>query len=144
MAIKEVKNIPCKMNNKKPSQAQMVRDDIKEAFDNHISKFEFEGDYNYKTLGSLVRHELGRYFKRNVYLPTAREVELALANEGYTDVTVPIRNFDYGEDAITVHTVTCEDRKHVYVEIDFDYIDKFEETLMLATRRDPDNRRREV
>lgn len=144
MAIKEVKNIPCKMNNKKPSQAQMVRNDIKEAFDNHISKFELEGDYNYKTLGSLARAELERYFKLNIYRPAERKVELALAEKGYTDITIPWRGYVDGENAFAVHSVTCPDRKHVYVEINFDYISKFEETLMLATMRDPKNRRREV
>lgn len=141
MSIKAVKNIPCKMNNKKPTQAQMVRDDIKEAFDSRISKFEFEGDYNYTTLGSLARTELARYFRCNIYRPTERKVELALAEKGYMGITVACRDCMNGEQAITVHSVTCSDRKHVYVEIDFDYIDKFEETLMLKTMQDPKNRR---
>ena len=144
MSIKEVKNIPCKTNNKKPTQAQMVREDIKEAFDGRISKFELEGDYNYNTLGSLARTELARYFRANIYRPAERKIELALIEKGYIGSTVAWRGCMDGEKAITVHSVTCSDRKHVYVEIDFDYIDKFEETLMLKTMRDPKNRRREV
>ena len=144
MAIKEVKNIPCKMTNRKPTQAQMVRDDIQEAFDKRISKFELDGDYNYKTLRGLVRCELEHYFTKQIYVPTVREVKNALSEEGHIDIQIPC-GFEHGEHrAFDVYGVTCEDRKHVYVQIYFNYIDNFKATLLRATKQVPSNRRREI
>ena len=143
MAIKEVKNIP-QARGKKSTQTQMVRDDIKEAFDRRISKFEFEGNYNYKTLASVARAQIHRYFVDNIYVPTVREVRNILSEEGYIDITIP-DGFSRGEhSAYEVYGVTGTDRKHVYVQIYFNYIDEFKDTLLRATKRIPSNRRREV
>lgn len=141
MAIKEVKNIP-QARGKKSTQTQMARNDIKEAFDRRISKFEFEGNYNYKTLSSVAREQIHRYFVDNIYVPTVREVKNILSEEGYTDIQIP-NGYSRGEhSAYEVYGVTGTDRKHVYVQIYFNYIDEFKDTLLRATKQA--NRRREV
>lgn len=143
MAIKEVKNIP-QARGKKSTQTQMARNDIKEAFDKRISMFELEGNYNYKTLSSVVRAQMHHYFINNIYVPTVREVKNILSEEGYTNIQIP-DGFTRGEhSAYEVYGVTGTDRKHVYVKIYFDYIDDFKNTLLCATKRIPSNRRREV
>ena len=47
MSIKVVDEVPGMAGRK--TYNEMIREDINEALEKHIEKFEFEGDYNYKT-----------------------------------------------------------------------------------------------
>lgn len=134
MAIKPVENMP--MPRSKPtSQAQMVRNDLHEAFENRIEQFEFEGNYNYKTLGSLVRQEVRRYFWNNIALPARREVKKELQSEFTGEkIDFPNRGLYEEQGYVIVKTVTMDDRPHVFVKIFFGAIDAYKDNLLIDTR----------
>lgn len=134
MAVKPIESMP--MPRSKPvTQAQMVRDDLKEAFEKRISQFELEGEYNYKTLGTLVRQEIRSYFWNNVFYPARCAVKEELKNE-FADmrIVVPDRGFYEDRGFAVVKTVTMEDRPHVFVKIYFDAIDNYKDKLLADTR----------
>lgn len=132
MAIKEVEFIPSPKSDK-PSYANMVRMDLEEAYSKRIANFEFEGDYNYKTLAHIVRIELSSFFRKKIKNPAVAEVKDRLLEEGYTDINLP---YTPNEENIyfKVKTVTIEGRKHVFVHIDFGGIDDYVNNLVRATK----------
>ena len=134
MAIKEVDYIPRSNGKKRMTFTQMVRDDINEAFDKHISKFEFVGEYNYKTLAPIVREQTRHFYTNKIYVPAERAVKLALLQEGYTEIKLPLTAYRDSERVFRVKSITGEDRIHVYVEIDFDYLQTYRETLLEETK----------
>ena len=134
MAIKEVKVIP-NAYKKTATVGQMVRKDLEEALDKRISKFEFDGDYNYKTLGYYVRREAEWIFNQAFWCPASTEVEEALAKElGRDDIHCERFTREYKQ-AFDINGVTQSDRMHVYVEIDFNFLDNYKSELMTRTRR---------
>ena len=134
MAVKPIENMP--MPRSKPtSQAQMVRDDLKEAFEKRISQFELEGEYNYKTLGTLVRQEIRNYFWSNISYPAVRAVKEELKDEfAGMRIVVPDRGFYEERGFVVVKTIKMEDRPHVFVKIYFDAIDNYKDKLLADTR----------
>jgi len=68
MAIKSVDEIPETLQQKRESYRAMIRRDINEALDNHITRFEFEGDYNFKYLGQYAREEADRVFGSRFFI----------------------------------------------------------------------------
>ena len=134
MAIKAVDSIP-RVRNTKMTFTQMALNDIKEAFDSRIEQFEFDGDYNYKTLAPIARQQASRYFSTQIYVPTVRKVKIALAEEGYTEIDVPSeREFRYGANIIHIFGVTCEDRVHVYGKIYLNTLDNFYDDILIRSR----------
>lgn len=67
--IKEVDNIPKLVRELKPSRASSVRDDVREALDNHISKFEFVGE-----IYTPNRGQYAGYLGRQAVLEATRPV----------------------------------------------------------------------
>lgn len=55
--IKAIDEIPKNLNEQRASYRQRIRDDIQEALEKGIYKFEFVGDYNFKTLAGVARKE---------------------------------------------------------------------------------------
>ena len=55
--IKPIDEIPKNQAEQRKSYRQQVREDIQEAIDNGIYKFEFIGDYNFKTLAGIATEE---------------------------------------------------------------------------------------
>ena len=55
--IKPIAEIPKSRAEKSRSYREMIRADIKEAIDRNINKFEFVGDYNFKTLAQMAQEE---------------------------------------------------------------------------------------
>lgn len=58
--IKPVDEIPQSLASKRKSYREQIRNDIKEAMDKDIRKFEFVGDYKYKYLANYAREEARR------------------------------------------------------------------------------------
>ena len=58
--IKPIDEIPKNLAEERKSYRNRVRSDIQEAINNGIYKFEFVGDYNFKTLASIAREEASR------------------------------------------------------------------------------------
>ena len=81
MPIKPVNDIPITLQEKKASYREMVRQDISYALKNHISTFEFEGDYNYKYLANYAREEADIIFSRSLYRDAAKRVNEELAKK---------------------------------------------------------------
>lgn len=62
--IKQIEEIPKSHAEKCKSNRQLIRDDIQEALDKNISKFEFIGDYNFKYLDQYAREEAERIWRK--------------------------------------------------------------------------------
>ena len=134
MAIKEVEFIPNAYAKKGLTTKEQIEADFREAFDKHISKFEFEGNYNYKTLGQNARDVAEKIFRDSIYTPARDFVVNKLSQElGRNDITCEHFYREY-KFAIKISSVTQDDRIHVYAEIDYDYINDYKSTLEKRTR----------
>lgn len=70
--IKPIDEIPMNTAQKRESYRDRIRDDITEAMEKGIGKFEFVGDYNFKYLANYTREEADRMFRkrfRDLVLP---------------------------------------------------------------------------
>ena len=140
MAIKE--SIPRMLRNKE-TYTQMAMNDIREAVEKHIESFEFEGDYNYKTLASIARQQVSRFFREYIFLPAARNAKKILAEEGFVEISLPNeRHFRYGENIVQIFGVTLEDRVHVYGKIYFNNLDNFYDDFLIKAREMSSKRKR--
>ena len=62
--IKAIEEIPKNETQKRESYRQRIRDDLQEALDKGIYKFEFVGDYNFKTLQNTAREEAEKIVRK--------------------------------------------------------------------------------
>ena len=115
--IKPVDEIPLTVRGERMSRRQMLQNDIQEAIDKGISKFEFEGDYNYKYLANYAREEADHILDK--ILRERWEKEPRQPYEENEFRVYPkfwerhIRERKY----IIIHNVKREDRYHVFCEI---------------------------
>lgn len=134
MAIKPVNEIPMTLQEKRQSYREMIRKDIQEAIDNHIERFEFEGDYNWKYLAQYAREEADLIWRKTVYYDTAKKVRAELLKDRPGENYIPMRSgYEYRGKYIKIRTKKGEDRIHVYGEIDFKFVESFYETLKADT-----------
>lgn len=130
MAIKPVNEIPMTLQEKRQSYREMIRKDIQEAIDNHIERFEFEGDYNWKYLAQYAREEADIIWRKTVYYDTAKKVRAELLKDRPGENYIPMRSgYDYHGKYIKIRTKKGEDRIHVYGEIDYKFAEGFYELL---------------
>lgn len=130
MAIKPVNEIPMTLQEKRQSYRDMIRKDIQEAIDNHIERFEFEGDYNWKYLAQYAREEADLIWRKTVYCDTAKKVRAELRKDRPGENYIPMGGgYDYRGKYIKIRTKKGEDRIHVYGEIDYKFADGFYELL---------------
>jgi len=59
--IKPVDEIPMNLNEKRQAYGDKIREDIREAMRLGVTKFEFVGDYNFKTLAQTAREEANHF-----------------------------------------------------------------------------------
>lgn len=143
MSIIRVKNIP-KPKHTPPEEPFNYRDklakDIRKAYDKKIDKFEFIGYPNANYVSSYARNIAYKFIKEELYILIKRRVQETLVKEftrklkkavKYIRVDVP----SSAEPAIKIHGVTVRDVKRVYGEIDFEYIDNFENMLLEKYRK---------
>lgn len=132
--IREVSSIPQPRGAKASTYREMLRADIIEALNRRISKFEFEGDYNYKTLGMYAREVAQTVFFEKIYSPVVADIKKTLMEEYKTEnILIPI-GWDTAKYIIKISGVTGTDRIHVYGSIDFELLDTFRDRLLSATR----------
>lgn len=115
MSIKPLDEIPLNTADKRQSYRAMIRQDIQTAIDQRITKFEFEGDYNWKYLTQYAREEADGIWRSTWYdiMRKAKEehgIKGCMGNPSYH------QKHDY----IRISSVKMEDRMHVYCQIDYD------------------------
>ncbi|MBR4581793.1 MAG: hypothetical protein IKO32_11225 [Lachnospiraceae bacterium] len=134
MSIKAVSEIPMTLQEKRQSYREMIRKDIQEAIDNHIERFEFEGDYNWKYLAQYAREEADIIWRKTVYYDTAKKVRAELLKDRPGENYISMRSgYDYKGEWIKIRTKKGEDRIHVYAEINFEFAKNFYNRLMADT-----------
>lgn len=116
--IKAVEKIPIRETIKPISRAQSVRDDVREAIDNRIPRFEFVGkiycpNETHKTFltKSLVRDESFRIIY--LYLRSFRKGSFNI-----------LKNCD-PDDVFKVYRYSEPDHDRIFMEIYFDKLDSF-------------------
>ena len=133
--IRPVDEIPMNAADKRKSYREQIRNDIREAMDKGINKFEFVGDYKYKYLAQYAREEADR-----IVWKAAREI--------VKDKDVFIGSYDVRcLNPIRITSVKGEkkDEPRVFCRIDFT---GFEEQVMaigdakLAVRREHDGKKK--
>lgn len=119
MSIKVIDEIPQTIH--KRSARDMVRADIQEALDNGIRLFEFEGDYNYKTLAQTAREIAERIKDKKI-----REIQRRFKDENLTEAEKNIKGFyiwfrpwyDYKRNWITISSCKGDEHRRVFCKID--------------------------
>jgi len=139
MSVKIVKEIPKPISKPKTGKPdnnyrERIRADIIEAFEDKISKFELVG---YETtspsyVATLAREEAYEVCEKIIYPVARKAVKNILLKEEFPEdcirVATPGR-YDNNK-IIKVHGVTLSDGvKHVFVEIDFNYLKGFNKEL---------------
>lgn len=111
MSIRPLDEIPQSLAGKRQSYREMIRADIQTAIDQGITKFEFEGDYNWKYLAQYAREEADNIWRKR-WLKIIQE---ANAKHDLHCSTLP----PYTEKGkyIKITSVKMGDRIHVYGQI---------------------------
>lgn len=73
--IKPIDEIPLNVSEQRNNYRQMIRNDILEAMDKGILKFEFVGEYNYKYLAQYAREEAESIVRKMVFDYSKRHPE---------------------------------------------------------------------
>lgn len=134
MSIKAVSEIPQTLQEQRTSYREMIRRDIQEAVDNHIERFEFEGDYNWKYLQNYAREEADMIWRKNIYYPIAKKVreEILKDRPGERYISM-LSSGTYKGKWIKIRAKKGKDRIHVYGEINFEFSENFYDRLMADT-----------
>ena len=134
--IKVVDEIPQTLQEKRESYRDMIRKDINDAVDNNITKFEFEGDYNYKYLAQYAREEASRIYQSRWFRPTERKVVEALRQmypiERYFSIPGWWK-WEKDHRVFRIKALKGEGRTHVYCEIDYSAVENLYDKLLAAT-----------
>ena len=136
MSIREVSELPSTLKNAlKETDRDKVVKDFQEALEKHIEVFEFEGDYNFKTLSQKAKETARRKVFSTIYYETAKKVEDVLRKEFPNEKYLSARDYHYYEDKFfKVKNFKEEDRIHVYASIDYRFIEGFYDKLLADTR----------
>lgn len=137
MSIREVLEMPSSLKKSlKESDRDKVLADFNEALEKHIEVFEFEGDYNYKTLSQKAKEVARRRVFYRFYADAAKKVEKVLKDEFPKETYLRANAYTYYEDYFfKVKNIKEEDRIHVYASIDYDFINVLYDRLLADTRR---------
>ena len=153
MSVKIVREIPKPLSKLKTGRPdnnyrERIRADIMEAYECKISKFELVG---YETaspsyIATLAREEAYTVCAKTIYPVARKAVKNILLKEEYPEdcirVATPGR-YDNNK-IIKVHGVTLPDGvKHVFVEIDFNYLKGFKKELKERAVKDTRERMRQ-
>ena len=65
--IKPIDKIPQSLADRQKSYREMIREDIRQAIDQGIRAFEFEGEYNYRYLAQYAREEADGFFRQQLW-----------------------------------------------------------------------------
>lgn len=136
MSIREVLEMPSSLKKSlKESDRDKVFADFNEALEKHIEVFEFEGDYNFKTLSQKAKEVARRKVFYRFYADAAKKVKEALKDE-FPHEYIIANGYTYYEDYFfKVKNIKEEDRIHVYASIDYEFINALYDRLLADTRR---------
>ena len=113
MSIKPIEEIPQNKAEQRKSYRQQIKNDVQEAIDKGILKFEFDGDYNYRYLAQYAREEM-----RMLFAPIHREILKKVKEEyGVQHISFSPTAYDAWKKYIKITARKEEDRTHVYCEI---------------------------
>ena len=115
MAIKPIDEIPLNTLDKRKSQRENIRMDILEAIEKGVSKFEFDGDYNWKYLAQYAREEADQIWRKKYHdliFEAKRDYNIRSIS------TFP--SYDLKGKYIRIRSAKMPDRIHVYCVIDFE------------------------
>lgn len=137
MSIREVKELPSNLKKVlKETDRDKVLRDFNEALENNIGVFEFEGDYNFKTLSQKAKEVARRRVFYKFYSDAAKKVEEVLRKEFPDEKYLVARDYQYYADYFfKVKNINEADRVHVYASIDYRFIDSLYDELLRDTRR---------
>lgn len=139
MSVKIIKEIPKPISKPKTGKPdnnyrERIRADIAEAYECKISKFELIG---YETtspsyVATLAREEAYEFCATTIYPVARKAVKNILLKEEFPEDCIKVATpgrYDNNK-IIKVHGVTLPDGvKHVFVEIDFNYLKGFKKEL---------------
>ena len=121
MAIKPIDVIPESENQKRRSYRERIREDLQRAIDQRITRFEFEGDYNYKYLAQYAREEADYIWRKAYRDEMGRQLHKnKMEEERISRYPDHWMKGNY----IKIRSVKMPDRIHVYGEIDAKYPEK--------------------
>ena len=115
MSIKPITEIPLNTVDKRRSYREMIRQDIQTAIDQRITKFEFEGDYNWKYLAQYAREEADGIWRETWY-----DIMRKARKENNINGYMGNPSYHQKRDYIRITSVKMPDRVHVYCQIDYD------------------------
>lgn len=128
MSIKIIEDIP---NSYPRKTSEKIREDLNEAIDKRIKAFELVGDYNYTYLREQVVYQATQVYKE-YFIEDYKRVKKQVYNE--TGEIIFLYVTDYSHKAFTVRSRTESDRKHVYVSINYEFIDDLYNILLADAR----------
>ena len=140
MAIKEVTEIPksIRVQIAEPFEyTEKIMADIRYAYINKIKLFEFVGYNNPNYLCTYSKRIAFRFINEILFKPAKQEVREQLKEELKTDsIFVSPCTSSAANRAIIIKGVTLEDnQKHVYAEIDYEWIANFKGDLLERMRK---------
>ena len=118
MAIKPIDEIPLNTALQRKSYREQIREDIRSAIDQRISRFEFDGDYNWKYLAQYAREEADMIWRKTyAELIVAKKKTNGLNDGRYYAGGTP--SYKLKGQYIAISSVKMPDRVHVYCQINF-------------------------
>ena len=129
MSIKEVSSIPEPFSTKKKEKLyDLILQDIRYAYENNISTFEFEySQYSHSAMYSTARSAAIRWFDKDV-LPYAKKEAQEKADE---QVKPHVYGFWSDFDSyITIASRKLSDGVHVFCHIDLEKLKNYPDTLL--------------
>lgn len=114
--IKPIDEIPQSIVEKRKNYREMIRQDITEAWEKGIRRFEFDGDYNYKYLAQYAREEVEGILRKKV-----RALHQERKKAGFDDLIIPYWHISRVDNLpiyrVTSHKTEDKNRPRVFCEL---------------------------
>ena len=139
MAIKPIDEIPLNVQDRRKNQRENIRNDILEAIERGISKFEFDGDYNWKYLAQYAREEADMIWRKKY-----RDLILeAKRNYNIRSISTYLPSYNLKGQYIKIRSAKMPDRIHVYCVIDLEAPERITKPIIeqaIAEQRETDRK----
>lgn len=114
--IKPIDEIPQSIVEKRKNYREMIRQDITEAWEKGVRRFEFDGDYNYKYLAQYAREEIENILRKKV-----RALYQERKKAGFDDPEISYWNlsrvYNLQIYKVTSHKTEDKNRPRVFCEL---------------------------
>jgi hypothetical protein len=150
VVIKEIPVVEHKATEPKGIKEQVLND-ITDAYATGVSKFELVGYYDSSPeyIGSCAREMAYKFLKETLFDDAVRSVKKKVIKNfrkkiGDAAELIRVQQPRTSDPAITVKGITVGGTKRIFVQIDYDYINRFETDLLDKTDKkyaDPDVQR---